>query len=238
MKKYARILGFVVLAACVASMVFSACRKEMPEVVVVPPPPDTTYNRYNDDSTALEILPDTIQVVFYDSSTVKEWKTTSYTTRIVRDTTTNHFEWIYIEANMPDSTYPHIELKVLNEIGTHTGVMNVSTVVTPAGSYTIPLSLGGDEKCGNLFYYSNDSVMLDLHMPDGTVRADWWPLEFTTEVLFYDVREGRLTVRCSGRMFDYKQWFLAQTAGTPISIDAARTKRVEVTFGGLKINRD
>ncbi|MBR3783755.1 MAG: hypothetical protein IKJ78_04765 [Bacteroidales bacterium] len=238
MKKYARILGFVVLAACVASMVFSACRKEMPEVEVVPPPPDTTYNRYNDDSTALEILPDTIQVVFYDSSTVKEWKTTSYTTRIVRDTTTNHFEWIYIEANMPDSTYPRIELKVLNEIGTHTGVMNVSTVVTPAGSYTIPLSLGGDEKCGNLFYYSNDSVMFDLHMPDGTVRADWWPLEFTTEVLFYDVREGRLTVRCSGRMFDYKQWFLAQTAGTPISIDAARVRNVKVSFGGLKINRD
>ena len=238
MKKYARIIGFFLFAVCVVSMVFSACRKEMPEVEPAPPPPpDTTYNRYNDDSAALEVT-DSIMVVFYDSVNVMQWKTLSYTSRVVRDTTTNHFEWIYIEAHHPDSPYPRIELKILNEPGTHTGNMIVSTVATPAGSYTIPQSLGGDEKCGNLFYYSNDSVMSVLHMPDGTVRADWWPLTFTTEVLYYDVREDCLTARCNGRMFNYKDWFVAQTGGNPININDTRMKGVKVSFGNLKINRD
>lgn len=238
MKKYAKILGLFLMAVCVVSMVFSACRKEMPEVPELPPPPpDTTYNRYNDDSAALEIS-DSIMVVFYDSVNTTQWKTLSYTSRVERDTTSTYFEWIYIEAHHPNANYPRIELKILNEPGIHTGNMIVSTVTTPAGAYTIPQSLGGDEKCGNLFYYSNDSVMTELHMPDGTVRADWWPLTFTTEVLYYDMREGRLTARCNGRMFNYKDWFLAQKQGTPINISDARAKGVKVSFGGLKINRD
>ena len=176
MKKYAKIFGLLFVIVCIASMVFSACRKDIPEVEPQPVPPDTTYNGYNNDSVGLEIT-DSITVVFGDS----HWKTLSYTSRIERDTTTNHFEWVYIDAHYPGAEYPRFELKILNELGEHTGWVSVSS---PTGVYTIPgNSLAGDIKCGNLKYYSNDSVMLVLHMPDGTVRANWWADTLQTQVL-------------------------------------------------------
>lgn len=230
MKKYAKIFGMLFVVACIASMVFSACRKDMPEVEPVPVPPDTTYNGYNNDS-ALEIT-DSITVVFGDS----HWKTLSYTSHIERDTTTNHFEWIYIDAHYPDAAYPRFELKILNEVGEHTGWVSVSS---PTGTYTMPgNSLAGDMKCGNLKYYSNDSVMTELHMSDGTIRANWWPDTITTQVLLFDARESRLTGRCSGVMFDYLQWFLASKTSNPINVSAARRKPIAISFGGLQIARE
>lgn len=231
MKNYAKIFGLLFVIVCIASMVFSACRKDIPEVEPEPVPPDTTYNGYNNDSVGLEIT-DSITVVFGDS----HWKTLSYTSRIERDTTTNHFEWVYIDAHYPGAEYPRFELKILNELGEHTGWVSVSS---PTGVYTIPgNSLAGDIKCGNLKYYSNDSVMLVLHMPDGTVRANWWADTLKTQVLNYNARESRLTGRCSGVMFDYMQWFLAQKNGTPINVAAARKKPIAISFGGLQVVAD
>lgn len=233
MKRYAKIMGLFLLAASVASMVFSACRKDMPEVEPVPEAPDTTYNGYNNDPTALEIS-DSITVRFGDS----QWKTLSYTSRIERDTTTNHFEWVYIDAHYPGATYPRFELKILKEVSDsgYTGWVSVSR---PTGTYTMPgNSLAGNLKCGNLKYYSNDSVMTELHMSDGTVRANWWPDTLTTRVLSYDARESRITGRCNGVMFDYLQWFLASKTTNPINVSAARRKHIAISFGGLQVARE
>ena len=231
MKRYAKILGLLLMAVCVASMVFSACRKDMPEVEPIPEAPDTTYNGYNGDSAGLEIT-DSIVVRFGDT----QWKTLSYTSRVERDTVTNFFEWVYIEAHYPGATYPYFELKILREVGEHTGFVNTSS---PTGTYTMPgNSLAGDLKCGNLKYYSNDSVMEVLHMPDGTVRADWWADTLTTNVLRYDRRESRLTARCSGVMFNYMQWYLAQKNNAPINVADTRKKPIAISFGGLQVARE
>ncbi len=232
MKKYAKIFGLLFVIVCIASMVFSACRKDIPEVEPEPVPPDTTYNRYNNDSANVEYRRDTICVRFGDN----EWATTSYTSRIERDTVTNYFEWIYIDAHYPGASYPRFELKILKEVGEHTGIVSVSS---PTGRYTMPgNSLAGDLKCGNLKYYSNDSVMLVLHMPDGTVRANWWVDTLTTKVDAFVNRTSCLTARCYGVMFDYMQWFLAQQNMAPINVADARRKSISISIGGLQIARE
>ena len=74
MKKYAKIFGSLFAAVCIASMVFSACRKEMPPVPEIPPAPDTTYDEYNEDTVGLEIG-DSISVKFGN----ERWSTMEYT---------------------------------------------------------------------------------------------------------------------------------------------------------------
>jgi len=81
-------------------------------------------------------------------------------------------------------------------------------------------------------------VMLVLHMPDGTVRANWWVDTLTTKVDAFVNRTSCLTARCYGVMFDYMQWFLAQQNMAPINVADARRKSISISIGGLQIARE
>ena len=240
MKKYAKIFGWMIAALCIASMVFSACRKEMPPVPELPPPPpDTTYDEYNGDSTGIAIN-DSILVIFGDSTGNLRWSTLEYESHIEVDSFGTHLEWIFIDAHVPGKEYPSFSLKILKEEGDHTGYMNPSRPPMPV-QYSMPVpSLTGDAKCGSLYYFSSDSAANALRMTDGLQLGDWWPWELTTSVLKIDYVEGQmlLTGRCIARMFNYLEWISAQQNGSPINVEDASEKELRISFGGLRINRN
>lgn len=229
MKKYTKIFGLMFAAVCIVSMIFSACRKEMPEVPVVPPEPDTTYDEYNDDSTGV-VFSDSIMVSF-DSM---EWNTLEYTSRVIRDTLGTNQEWIEIKAHYPGEESPKFTLTILNEIGSYMCYVNTSRVVTPVVTFTKPGDALYGDKCSNLKYFSNDSV---LHSPDGTLLADWWVDTMTFTVKNYDLRENRLTASCVGKMFNYREWFNASTS-SPVNVEDVERKNIVITLGNLHIDRD
>lgn len=241
MKKYAKIFGLLFAAVCIASMVFSACRKEMPPVPEIPPVPDTTYDGYNEDTVGLEIG-DSISVKFGD----ERWSTLEYDSHIVTDSLGTHLQWIFIEAHYPGEEYPKFSLKILKEQGDHTGRMipsTVTTVETPTTQprqFTMPVpSLAGDMKCGSLYYYSSDSAAYALRMTDGLQLGDWWPWELKTSVLscqYNNAGELLLTGRCIARMFDYLDWITCQQSGAPINVEEAEVKPLLISFGALKIS--
>ena len=243
MIKYAKIFGLLFVVVCIASMVFSACRKEMPPVPELPPPPpDTTYDGYNEDSTGIEIV-DSILVKFGN----EQWSTLTYRTHVETDSLGTHLDWIFSDAFYPGKAYPMFSLKILKEEGNHTGRMNptrVTTVPSPTTTpvqYTMPVpSLAGDVKCGSLYYFSSDSAAHALQMTDGLQLGDWWPWELTTSVLKIDYVDGQmlLTGRCTARMFDYLTWLTQQQAGTPINVEDADVKEIAMSFGALKIDRN
>ena len=135
MKKYAKIFGLLFAVICIASMVFSACRKEMPPVPELPPPPpDTTYDGYNEDSTGIEIV-DSILVKFGD----EQWSTLTYSTHVETDSLGTHLDWIFIDAFYPGKAYPMFSLKILKEEGNHTGRMNPTRVTTMPSPTTTPV---------------------------------------------------------------------------------------------------
>lgn len=232
MKKYAKIFGLLFAVICIASMVFSACRKEMPPVPEIPPVPDTTYDEYNDDSTGIEIK-DSIIVRFGN----ERWSTLTYESRIETDSLGTHQDWIFIDAHYPGKTYPMFRLKILKAEGNHSGHMNPASPL----SYTMPVpSLAGDVNCGSLYYFSSDSAAYALHMTDGLQLGDWWPWELTTSVLscqYNSSGEMLLTGRCTARMFNYLMWITNQQAGTPINVEDADEKNLAISFGALKIKR-
>ena len=247
MKKYAKIFGLLFAALCIASMVFSACRKEMPPVPELPPPPpDTTYDEYNGDSTGIAIS-DSILVIFGDSTGNLRWSTLEYESRIEVDSLGTHLEWIFIDAHYPGQAYPLFSLKILREVGNHSGHMNPTIVTTveapstPPQTYSMPVpSLAGDVKCGSLYYFSSDSAANALRMTDGLQLGDWWPWELTTSVLSIDFVDGQmlLTGRCTAKMFNYLDWITAQQAGAPVNVEDVAVKNIAISFGGLKINRN
>lgn len=244
MKKYAKIFGLMIAALCIASMVFSACRKEMPPVPELPPPPpDTTYDGYNDDDTTGIEIKDSIIVMFGN----ERWSTLDYESHIEEDSVGTHQEWIFIDAHYPGKTYPMVSIKILKAEGNHTGHMNPTIVSTMVDPFTPPVqlsmpvpSLAGDMNCGSLYYFSSDSAAHALHMTDGLMLGDWWPWDLTTSVLqcTYNM-EGQLllTGRCLATMFNYLTWISNQQAGTPINVEDAEVKDFKVSFGALKINR-
>jgi hypothetical protein len=226
MKKIAKIfaIGFGVLA--VASMVFSACKKEEePTPIPEPPAKDSTFDPYN-DSTGIEIS-DSIMVIFGS----KKWKTLKYTSYIDSEyTSTQAFtEWVNIVARYPQAPFPYFRLKILKEPGNHTTYMAINN---PQGvGHTIPGRLMGDQKGGSLLYYENT----ELYQPDGTRTSDWWPLDLTTSVLEFDEYSNTLTARVTGHMFHYKQWLDHSVNHDPINVADADTASIIISFGKLNI---
>lgn len=226
MKKIAKIfaIGFAVLV--IASMVFSACKKEEPIPEPEPTPEDTIEDPYA-DSTGIEIS-DSIMVIFGSN----KWKTLKYTAYIDSEyTSTQAFtEWVNIEARYPKAPFPFFRLKILKEVGNHSAQM---AIYSPGGDivHTIPGRLIGDGKCGSLLYYENT----ELYQPDGTRTSDWWPLDLTTSVLEFDEYANTLTARVTGHMFNYKQWLDNSVNQHPINVADADTASLIISFGKLSI---
>lgn len=226
MKKYTKLLSSVAATLAVASMVFSACKKEDP-VPEPEPEPDTTYNEYS-DSTGLEIS-DSIIVIFGETT----WKTLDYTSHIDSEyTSTQAFnEWVVLEAHPKNASYPRVKLRFLKEEGNHTTHLSINN---PGIGHTIPGRMVGDIKGGDIRYYEHE----ELYQPDGTRTSDWWPLDITNSVLEYDQYRNTVTARFTGHMFNYKQWIDASINNEPIDVEAADSCSITVTFGRLKIIHD
>lgn len=209
--RHTRYLMLTVLAVLLSgSLALTSCQPEEDTG------PD--YSQYM-DSTGLEIT-DSITVIFDG----KRWTTLDFTANFVQEEN-SIYQWAYIKAHKPGSTYPAIFLKMYLAEGDHTCYM---TFNDPGLGYIIPGALAGDPQGGALYYYNTREVT----SPDGTKTSDWWPLMVKTSVKDYNSSTGELTAVVTATMFDYYSWVTRDV----LSADSCETREVSVTFGGLSIH--
>ncbi len=172
---------------------------------------------------------DSLDLDFNDSITVyfgnDRWTTLVYDSYVEHEELSG-FDWIYLEAHKPGSTYPKIKLKMFQGEGVHEADMTVND----AGlGYTIPGALYGDSKCGTIFYYEDNEVV----SPDGTHTSDWWPMHVSMSVLKYVDSTSKVTAYITGTMFDYESWVNREVQ----YVDSAEMREIKITFGELPVNR-
>jgi len=184
-------------------------------------PEEIPQNDYSDyDSLGLDFN-DSITVYFGDD----RWTTLTYNSYIQHEELSG-YDWIFIEAHKPGSSYPKIKLKIYEGEGVHEADMSINDVGL---GYTIPGALVGDGKCGTIFYYENGEVT----SPDGTRTADWWPMHVSMSVLKYVDSSSRVTAYITGTMFDYRSWVDREV----LDVDSTEQREIKITFGELPVIR-
>ena len=205
------IRGKIVVTALAAfvfgCLVFSSCKEEEEE-------PD--FSQY--DSLGYEIN-DSITVHFGD----QRWTTLDYAAHMEHDDISG-FDWIYVDAKMPNASLPYVRMKFLRGKGSHSATMTINDVGL---GYTIPGALYGDPQCGHVFYYERGVV----HSPDGTNTSDWWPMEITQEVLSYNDTTKQATAYIHGTLFDYMSWVSREAT----NVEDCETREFTITFGDLPV---
>ena len=201
---------FMAMAAAVAlgCLVLVSCKKE--------PEPEPDFSDY--DSLGFEIT-DSITVHFGD----ERWTTLEYSAYIEHEEISG-FDWIYVTARKPGSTYPYINMKFFEGEGVHTGTLAIND---PGIGYTIPGELTGDAKCGNVRYFEKCQVT----SPDGTKTSDWLPLNIRMQVLKYVDSTHQATAYITGTLYDYKSWVNREVT----NVEDAEVREFTITFGDLPV---
>ena len=213
MRHLKQIILFAAIVVATGCIILTSCNDDKPF-----PIPDTHDTRF-DDSTGIRIT-DTVTIHFGDTM----WQTLFYTATIDEDTT-SIYRWADITAHANGKNYPRFKMRILLEPGNHEAQM---AVMDPGLGYNVPGRLGGDIKCGTLFYYEDK----ELHSPDGTFSSDWWPWHLNMSVLDYDRENEILTARIIATRFDYESWMQREVQ----SVDSAEQRLLTIAFGNMQLS--
>lgn len=179
---------------------------------------------YTDTTTGLEFS-DSIIVNFGSL----RWTTLDYTSYIEHDDIYD-YDWIFVNAHKPGSTYPAVKMKFFEGEGVHSAVLTVNN--TGLG-YNVPGEMYGDAQCGFASYYEKGEVS----SPDGTKLSDWRTKEITMEVMKYVDSSKQATAYIHGVMFNYANWYNSWLEGNPVDIDSVETRTFSITFSELPVVR-